>query len=185
MSIIKLPLHYEGSQGEKTLETLFDSDISYSCIRFDKVKGLCDLQKLRHNKIVEKGINRFEVKNVVLLDFYINGILLSDEFMVVQNLTEDVIIGDLTMRKWRIKLDYDNSNVIVNPNVAKWILKELPISTENAKHIFRPVRRGNTMLEDLKREQNFQGTDWEKANKWAKSLDIQESAEGLIAQLTK
>jgi hypothetical protein len=63
-------------------------------------------------------------------------------------------------------------------------LDELPIPEENAKRIFMPIRR-NTTLEDLKREQNFKGTDWKKANEWAKSLDIQESAEELIAQLTK
>lgn len=62
---------------------------------------------------------------------------------------------------------------------------EKTISEEKLKRIFKPIRRGDTTLEDLKREQNFKGTDWEKANKWAKSLDIQESAEGLIAQLTK
>ena len=64
-------------------------------------------------------------------------------------------------------------------------LDELPIPEENAKRIFRPIRRGNTTIEDLKREQNYKGMDWEKANAWAKSLDIQESAEELIAQLTK
>ena len=63
-------------------------------------------------------------------------------------------------------------------------LDELPIPEENAKRIFMPIRR-NTTLEDLKREQNFKGTDWKKANEWAKSLDIQESAEELIAQLSK
>ncbi len=52
-------------------------------------------------------------------------------------------------------------------------------------HRRTPIRRGNTTLEDLKREQNFKGTDWNKANEWAKSLNIQESAEELIAQLTK
>ena len=64
-------------------------------------------------------------------------------------------------------------------------LDELPIPEENAKRIFRPIRRGQTTIENLKKEQNFKGTDWEKANEWAKSLDIQESAEELIAQLTK
>lgn len=64
-------------------------------------------------------------------------------------------------------------------------LDELLIPEENAKRIFKPIRRGNTTLEDLKREQNFKGTDWNKANEWAKSLNIQESAEELIAQLTK
>ena len=40
MSIIKLPIPYEGSQGEKTLLTLFDSGATFSCINADSVKGL-------------------------------------------------------------------------------------------------------------------------------------------------
>jgi hypothetical protein len=49
---------------------------------------------------------------------------------------------------------------------------------------FRRIPKTVT-VEDLKKAQNFKGTNWEEANKWAKSLDIQESAEELIKQLTK
>ena len=40
------------------------------------------------------------------LDFEINDVRLSDEFMVVPYLSEEVIIGVTTMQKWRIKLHY-------------------------------------------------------------------------------
>lgn len=39
MSIIKLPLHYEGSLGEKTLNTQFDSGATFSCISAEAVEG--------------------------------------------------------------------------------------------------------------------------------------------------
>ena len=127
MSIIKLPLHYEGSQGEKTLYTLFDKDITYSCINGDCVKDLCLLNQLRHTKLIKTEVNAhfIEIKQVALLDFYINEILLSDEFMVVPNLSEQVILGTTTLQKWRIKLDFDSDKVTVDPKAAKWILKEL------------------------------------------------------------
>ena len=51
-------------------------------------------------------------------------------------------------------------------------LDELPISEDSAKRIFRPIRKGIT-LEMLKKEQNFQGTNWDKADAWVKELDIQ------------
>jgi hypothetical protein len=35
MSILKLPLHFEGSEGEKTGYTLFDSGVSFSCVNPD------------------------------------------------------------------------------------------------------------------------------------------------------
>lgn len=40
MSIIKLPLHYEGSQGEKVLYTLFDFGATFSCIHPSAIEGL-------------------------------------------------------------------------------------------------------------------------------------------------
>jgi hypothetical protein len=39
MSIIKLPIRYEGSQGEKVLYTLFDSGATFSCINARDVEG--------------------------------------------------------------------------------------------------------------------------------------------------
>ena len=40
MSIIKLPLLYEGSKGEKHLYTLFDSGAIFSCINPEVAEGL-------------------------------------------------------------------------------------------------------------------------------------------------
>jgi hypothetical protein len=45
--------------------------------------------------------------------------------MVVPDLSEDAIIGVNTMQKWRIKLDFEHDTVIIDPKVAKLILKNL------------------------------------------------------------
>lgn len=58
-------------------------------------------------------------------DFYHNDIRLSDEFMVVPGLSEEAIIGVNTLQKWRIKLDFEHDTIIIDPKVAKLILKEL------------------------------------------------------------
>ena len=50
---------------------------------------------------------------------------MSDEFMVVPNLSEDAIIVATTMQKWRIKLDFEHNTVIIDPKIAKAILKQL------------------------------------------------------------
>ena len=55
----------------------------------------------------------------ITLDFYINDVLLSDEFLVVPNLSEEAIIGAATMQKWRIKLDFEHDQIFVDPKVAK------------------------------------------------------------------
>lgn len=87
MSIIKIPLRFEGSKDEAVIYTLFDSGATFSCISQE------------------------------------NDIRLSDEFMVIPNISEDVILGVNTLQKWRIKLDFEHDTVIIDPKVAKAMLK--------------------------------------------------------------
>jgi hypothetical protein len=60
-----------------------------------------------------------EVSERVSLDFYIDDILLSDEFLVIPGLSEEAIIGSATMQKWRIKLDFEHDIAIVDPKVVR------------------------------------------------------------------
>jgi len=121
MSVIKLPLLYVGSKGEKNLYTLFDSGANLSCINPDFIKGIeIPISLGRVRKIATASEGHFiEIKERVILDFYIHDILLSDEFLIVPNLSEEAIIGAATLQKWRIKLDFEHDTVIVDPKVAK------------------------------------------------------------------
>ena len=121
MPVIKQPLLYVGSKTEKHLYTLFDSGANLSCINPEIVHDLTVVQPLgRVRRIATASEAHFiEVKEVVRLDFYINDVLLSDEFLVVPGLSEEAIIGAATMQKWRIKLDFEHDRVEVDPKVAK------------------------------------------------------------------
>jgi hypothetical protein len=111
MSIIKLPIHYEGSKGGKTLSTLFDNQIVYSCINASDAYKIAELTPLKNHKTIQFTHELIESNYVVLLDFYINNLRFSDEFMVIPNLEETVIIGATTLRKWRIQLDFENNTI--------------------------------------------------------------------------
>ena len=121
MSIIKHPLLYVGSKGEKTLYTLFDSGANLSCIHPDHIKDIVSPIHLgRTRQLATASDGHFiEVTEAVRLDFYIDDILLSDEFLVVPNLSEEAIIGAATLQKWKIKLDFEHDRVIVDPRVGK------------------------------------------------------------------
>ena len=125
MSTIKIPIHFEGSLGEKTGNTLFSSGATYSCVSPRFLDSIAIPVKLfRSLNIDTIAINHFyKVTEAVRLDFYFNDIRMSDEFMVIPGLSEDVIIGVNTLQKWRIKLDFEHDTVIVDPKVAKAILK--------------------------------------------------------------
>jgi hypothetical protein len=110
-----------GSKGERHLYTMFDSGANLSCINPEFVENLELPVKLgRSRKILtaEEGAY-IEVSEVIRLDFFLNDVLLSDEFLVVPGLSEEVILGAATMQKWRIKLDFEHDSVFVDPRVAK------------------------------------------------------------------
>ncbi len=121
MSVIKVPLLYVGTKGEKRLYTLFDSGANLSCISPEFVEELGVAVNLgRERKIATASEAHFIIiKERITLDFYIEDVLLSDEFLVVPGLSEEAIIGVATMQKWRIKLDFEHDTVHVDPKVAK------------------------------------------------------------------
>lgn len=121
MSVIKLPLLYVGSKGERNLYTLFDSGANLSCINPEFIKDIeTPISLGRIRKIATAAEGHFiEITQVIRLDFYIHDILLSDEFLLVPGLSEEAIIGAATLQKWRIKLDFEHDTVIVDPKVAK------------------------------------------------------------------
>ena len=125
MSIIKLPLHFEGSKGESTLYVLFDSGAPFSCITPECAAQIATLEKLwKPLEIATASEGHYlKIENRISVDFYYNDIRMSDEFMVIPGLSEDAIIGVNTLQKWRIKLDFEHDTVIVDPKVAKAILK--------------------------------------------------------------
>jgi len=125
MSVIKMPLLFAGSKGERNLYTLFDSGANLSCINPDYVEELetpTQLGRIRNIGTASAG-HYIEVTERVTLDFYLNDVLLSDEFLLVPGLSEEAIIGAATMQKWRIKLDFEHDSVFVDPKVAKMELK--------------------------------------------------------------
>jgi hypothetical protein len=121
MAIIAKKLKLVGSKGEKELEGLFDSGSTYSCIERTLAEHLANLERIAiplKSETAEKK-KFIEANERVSLDFYLNGYRFSDEFMVISDLSEQVIIGAKTMQAWRFKLDFENEEVIIDPRVTR------------------------------------------------------------------
>ncbi|MEO6133233.1 MAG: retropepsin-like aspartic protease [Saprospiraceae bacterium] len=127
MSVIQLPILFVGSLGETRLYSLFDSGANLSCIHPQYLKDLEIPTKLgRIRKVATAADGHYiEISERVSLDFYLEDVLLSDEFLVVPGLSEEAIIGAATMQKWRIKLDFEHDTVHVDPKAAKMQLKKV------------------------------------------------------------
>lgn len=120
MTIIQKMIHLEGSKGQTESVALFDSGASYSCIQPGIAEGLGNIETLpRPLKFsAAKDGETLSAAQRVGLDFYVDGNRLSDEFMLIPNLAEQVIIGAATLQKWRIKLDFEHDQVIIDPRVT-------------------------------------------------------------------
>jgi len=121
MAILQKEIELAGSKGRVKENALFDSGATYSCIQkeiaeeLETILPLPEPLKLRTAKKEEELI----VNEAVRLDFHLNGYRFSDEFMVIPDLSEKVIIGAKTLQSWRFKLDFENDEVIIDPRVTK------------------------------------------------------------------
>ena len=105
---------------------LFDSKATCSHLHFDiaEVADVPEILRLPMEVATALEGDYLKIK-ALLADFYYNDTTLSDEFMVVSGLSAVVIICVSILKKCRTKIDIKHDSIIINPKVAKLILKNL------------------------------------------------------------
>ncbi|MCX7043960.1 MAG: retropepsin-like aspartic protease [Candidatus Sumerlaeota bacterium] len=119
--LLERTMQFRGSKGRADLKALFDTGATYSCIHPAQAEALAQSQALPdplEMEIAQEGY-RMRITHRIRLDFYLNDLRLTDEFMIVPALSEQAIIGATTMQKWKIKLDFEHDQVLTDPRVAK------------------------------------------------------------------
>lgn len=121
MSLLFKRLKIEGDRGQTELEALFDTGATYSSIRKEvaaKVATILPLPRPKVFELAEKG-RRLQAKERAIVDIIVNGFTISDEVVVIEGLSEELILGASTMQKWRIKLDLERGKVIIDPRAVR------------------------------------------------------------------
>ncbi len=121
MGILIKRLELRGDKGRAEAEGLFDTGATYSFIRRDvteKLATLLPLDEPLEFETARQG-HPMTATHVVRLAFLLDGCRFSDEFMVLDDLSESVIIGAKTMQAWRLKLDMEHDEVVIDPSVTK------------------------------------------------------------------
>ena len=121
MAVIQKLIKVAGSKGSEEAEAIFDADSTYSCIHPELASKLGMIEALPEPmefKTAEEGRN-LQAKEAVRLNFYLDGYRFSDEFMLIPGLSETVIIGAKTLQAWRLKLNFETDEVIIDPKVTK------------------------------------------------------------------
>jgi len=121
MAVIQKTIRLEGTKGSRDVMALFDSGATYSCIQPElaaTLETVVPLPSPMEFSTAKNGdvITAYERVSV---NFYLQGCRFSDEFMLIPDLSEPVIIGAATLQKWRMKLDFDADDVIIDPRVTK------------------------------------------------------------------
>jgi predicted aspartyl protease len=125
MSTLYKEVELVGAKGRTKELVLFDTGASYSIIEEGLANTIADFILLDRPMRFEtaKAGEILQATHQVAIAFYLEGYRLSDEFIVIPNLSEKVIIGVLTLQKWRIKLDFEHDQVIVDPRAGRLIFK--------------------------------------------------------------
>jgi len=121
VAIIQKEIRLVGSKGEGKVIAIFDSGASYSCIQPELAKELGMVERLPEPMdfgTAKKG-ESLSANEAVRLNFHLNGYRFSDEFMLIPNLSQPVIIGAKTLQAWRMKLNFETDEVIIDPRVTK------------------------------------------------------------------
>ena len=121
MAIILKRIRIEGSKGWREIEAMFDSGASYSCIKKAIAEEIATLEKLpkpMEFKTAKEEVN-LKAEYRVRLDFYINGDRFSDEFIVMEELGSEIIIGAKTMQAWRMKIDFEAEEIKYDKRVTE------------------------------------------------------------------
>ena len=124
-AVIIKKIKLKGSKGEVEKEAIFDSGATYSCIHPQLGGGLGAVEPLLEpmDFSTAKEGEKVTAKRRVILNFHINGNRFYDEFMVIDGLSNGVIVGAATVQKWRLGLDFEHDEIIIDPRVTKlWLL---------------------------------------------------------------
>ena len=121
MSLIYKEITIAGDQGSKKVMALFDTGASLSLIRRSVLQGVGTEVKMPRSVVFQLGDGEGQVttENWVPIFMTVKGVDISDNVVVVDKLAGELIIGAGTLQKWRIKLDLENDDVLIDPRVTE------------------------------------------------------------------
>jgi predicted aspartyl protease len=117
VSVLEKEILLLGSKGSARRTALFDSGASYSIIRRDLAESLELLTPIPdpENYVFEtaRAGETLQATHSVRLEFRFDDseARFSDEFIVLADSSEPVLIGATTLQKWRITLDFDREEI--------------------------------------------------------------------------
>lgn len=113
MPVLYKTLIFQGNKGQTEVKALFDSGASASFVRTDIADKVGYIFSFRDKReiIVADGSRKSYDNRVLPAGFMLNDCPIVSEFKVVDNLSEEVIVGADTLQRNKITLDFDKDEV--------------------------------------------------------------------------
>lgn len=119
MGLIYKVITVTGNKGSKEVKALFDSGASESFTRADIAEELSSPTRLPNPKTFEMGRGTLKATRAMIGDVQLNGATLFATLLVVPNLTEELILGADFFQRWKVRLNPENEEVILDKDALK------------------------------------------------------------------
>ncbi|MEW6680611.1 MAG: retropepsin-like aspartic protease [bacterium] len=121
MGLLVENLKIAGNKGEDEVACLFDTGSSETLIREDVARKIVTIVELPHAvefKMAD-GETILTSRKAVYLSITINGCEILEPAIVVEKLSDEMIIGAETMQRRKIKLDLEKEKITIDPRSAR------------------------------------------------------------------
>jgi hypothetical protein len=124
VGLIIKKLQIVGDRGRKRVQVLFDTGASSSFVRRAVAESVATILKLPSPEVytLGDGVGRLRATETAVLYVIVKGIRISDNFIVVPRLSDEMIVGANTLQKWRVTLDLENEDVLIDQRVSRLLL---------------------------------------------------------------
>ena len=119
MGLIYKKLKLTGTLGERELDTLFDTGASQCFVRKDIAVAVAPIGRAPWPLRFEMATGTVETDEVVFAVVLIENHPLFWTFIVVEGLSEELILGADFFQRWRIKLDPDTESITIDPTALR------------------------------------------------------------------
>lgn len=120
MGLIYKQVLVKGNKGERTLRVLMDTGASHTVIRADIARRLATSAPLARTMDASFAKGRGRIKETVNLSLQINGQDVFTPAFVLENLSEELIIGSEFFQRYKVTLDPEREEVrFTDPEALK------------------------------------------------------------------
>lgn len=121
MGLISKQLEVIGDKQKIKVQALFDTGASASFIRKDLADQIATVVRMPSPWmfILGDGKGRVQAEHCLHVDIIIKGIRIFHQLIAVKDLGEEMIIGPDILQRWRIELNPEREDILIDKKVTE------------------------------------------------------------------